>query len=403
MTCVRLCGLGCLWVWAAAAVGEELIVVEGQPSWILSSDCVELEVTETGGHMAPVTFARNTPRPVQPYYISPWQTEELTLDVPVLVPLRGDFFCMPFGANAEAYRQEQHPPHGEVAGSVWTLAGRESNGGVHTLTLTLRTAVRPGAVTKELTLVDGENVVYSRHVIEGFVGPTPLGHHATLRLPDAPGAVKVQTSPFEFGMTNPVEFSRPEAREYQSLEIGHRFQSLESIPTVWKASPPADATLYPARTGFADLLAIFKRPGESPAWMTAVNREENYLWFSLKDPAVLPATVFWIENHGRHASPWNGRNRCLGLEDVCAYFAEGLVPSVEDNLLRQAGVATAIELRREVPTEVRYIQGAVQLPEGFDEVAEVRFEPGRMVVTSPRGETVSIAVRHEFLRTGRLR
>ena len=356
--------------------------------------------------MAPATFDRTSESPVQPYYVSPWQEEGLkTLDPPVLDPLRGDFFCMPFGGNAAAFRGEQHPPHGEVAGAKWSLVGRKSEGKVHTLTLELETKVRPGKVVKELTLVDGQNVVYSRHLISGFGGPTPLGHHATLRLPNTAGAFHVQSSPFAFGMTNPTQFSDPEKREYQSLAIGHRFTSLDAIPTIWKDVPPVDASLLPARPGFADLLAVFKHDAGdgSPAWMTAINRDEDYLWFSLKRAEVLPATVFWIENHGRHASPWNGRNRCLGLEDVCAYFADGLVPSVEANLLTQAGVKTAIDLPGTgTPFAVNYIQGCVRVPDGFDEVARVEFLAGEMQVTSSAGTRVTIPVRHTFLQTGRV-
>jgi hypothetical protein len=274
------------------------------------------------------------------------------------------------------------------------------------LKLALDTQVRRGRVVKELSLVDGQNVIYSMHTITGFAGPTPLGHHATLRLPDEPETFKVQSSPFEFGMTNPGLFSDPEKREYQSLAIGHRFTALESIPTHWQEAPSADCTLFPARTGFADLLAVFKRPAAdgTPAWMTAINRGESYLWFALKSPDVLPATVFWIENHGRHASPWNGRNRCLGLEDVCAYFADGLVPSVEENLLTKSGVKTVLELpATEAATQIRYIQGAVPTPPGFDAVQSVRFEPGRMVVVSTEGRELTIPVQHEYLRSGQLR
>ena len=46
--------------------------IAGQPSWILANRQVELAVTELGGHMAPVTFYRNTTGPVQPYFISSW-------------------------------------------------------------------------------------------------------------------------------------------------------------------------------------------------------------------------------------------------------------------------------------------------------------------------------------------
>ena len=77
-------------------------VVHSQPSIGIQSDQVQLYVTETGGHMAPVTFYRDSDKPISPYHISPWQDEPTApMPAPVLVPLRGDFFCMPFGGNGE--------------------------------------------------------------------------------------------------------------------------------------------------------------------------------------------------------------------------------------------------------------------------------------------------------------
>jgi hypothetical protein len=387
---------------ASRIAADDLQVIAGQPCWVLESDQVRLAVTRTGAHMAPVTFNRSGDQPIEPYYISPWQEEGLDdLPVPVLVPLRGDFFCMPFGGNAEEYNGEKHPPHGEVAGSDWQLNAISADGRIRSLSLVLKTEVRSALIFRELLLREGDNAVYSRVQVNRFAGPTPYGHHATLRMPETPESLKVQSSPFRFGMTNPTQFSNPENREYQSLAINAGFESLESIPTIFADDEPADCTLFPARTGYADLLAVFKEPNAdgTPAWMTAINRDEDYLWFSLKDAGTFPATVFWIENHGRHASPWNGRNNCLGLEDVCAYFADGLVPSIEDNLLTQHGVRTSAALSNDVPFEVRYIQGAIPVPDGFDTIADVRFEPGQVTFVSDDGREVSATVHHEFLQT----
>src|SRR5436190_7502138 len=150
----------------SAAQGSEKRVIHSQPSWVISTPQVELAITEQGGQMAPVTFFRDTPKPVQPYHISPWQDEKLTnLPAPVLNSLRGDWFCVPFGGNSDAFHGEQHPPHGEVAGGTWQYAGLEKAAGVTTLRLTIGTKVRLGSITKELSLVDGQNVVYSRDVI----------------------------------------------------------------------------------------------------------------------------------------------------------------------------------------------------------------------------------------------
>jgi hypothetical protein len=67
-----------------------LSVDDSHPGWRVASDKVDLFITENGGHMAPVTFDVDTDKSIQPYYISPWQNEDLTdFADPVLAPLGG--------------------------------------------------------------------------------------------------------------------------------------------------------------------------------------------------------------------------------------------------------------------------------------------------------------------------
>ena len=384
---------------ATAADVAKTRTIHSQPSAILSTKEVEVAVTKLGGNMAPVTFFRDSVKPVQPYHISPWQDEKpVKMPAPVLVTLRGDFFCVPFGGNSDAVGGEKHPPHGEIVGDPWKVVGTKKEGDVTTLTMAIDTKISKGHVTKELSLVDGQNVVYSRNTIEGFAGRAPLGHHATLAMPEKEGAVRIATSAIRFGMTCPSLFSDPKSREYQALLPGAKWNDLAKVPVAWKDAPDADLTSLPGRYGYADLVQLVNEP-VGPAWTTATFTEAGYMWFSLKDPAVLKTTVFWMENHGH---PWNGRNNCLGLEDVTAFFADGLSASIKDNLLTKEGLDTALELSADKPTSVNYIQGVVKVPEGFDVVKAVEFKPGEVVFTSASGKTATAAVRHEFIKTGRL-
>lgn len=406
---VIACNLSlCLMSTTASAAGDapRRRTIHSQPSFVLQSGQVEVAVTERGGHMAPVTFYRDSGSPVQPYHISPWQNEKSApMPAPVLVPLRGDFFCLPFGGNSDAVGGEKHPPHGEIVGDRWQSKGIQKSGDVTTLVMEIETRVRTGRITKELSLVDGHQAVYSTHRVSGFEGRYPLGHHATLAMPDKAGAVRIATSPYRFGMTVPGLFSDPGQREYQSLLPGARWTDLRRVPVAWKGMEDADLTRLPDRLGHADLVqVIHERPEVSrgPAWTTATYPAARYVWFSLKDPAVLNSLVMWIENHGRHGHPWNGRNNCLGLEDVTAHFADGLKASRAENVLTREGVPTTVELTAGRPTEVRYVQGVVKIPAGFDEVKTVEFSPGAITLVSPVGQRVTAPVRHEFLRTGKL-
>ena len=401
-----LCALAASLVLMASAVAADAPSrsVHSQPSAILATKDVEVAVTTRGGHMAPVTFFRSSDRPVQPYSVSPWQDEApLPMPAPVLVTLRGDFFCMPFGGNSAEVAGEKHPPHGEIVGELWEVVGTKQAGDVSTLTMEIDTKVRKGRVIKELSLVDGQNAVYSRHTIEGFAGRAPLGHHATLAMPEKEGAVRIATSPIRFGMTCPGVFSDPKQREYQALLPGAKWTDLAKVPVAWKGAADADLTRLPGRYGYADLVQLVNESSEKtggPAWTTATFADEGYLWFALKDPAVLTTTVFWMENHGRHGHPWNGRNNCLGLEDVTAFFADGLAASVSDNLLSKEGIATAVTLTADKPTTVNYIQGVVRIPEGFENVKTLEFAPGEVTFVSTTGQRVTAPVRHEFLAIG---
>jgi hypothetical protein len=373
-----------------------------QPSFTLESDSIELAVTRLGGHMAPVSFDRHSSQPIRPYFVSPWQDEQHpSMPAAVLVPLRGDFFCLPFGGNGAAYHGQQHPPHGESATALWSLLeDAPLADGTARLALSLDTTIRPGRITKEVFLKPGHPVVYTRHVIENFAGPTPLGHHATLALPDEEHVLQISTSPFRLGMTNPGVFSDPAGGEYQSLAIGATFTDLAHVPSLFKDPAEVDCSRMPTRRGYADFLMVVadrEAVGGNPAWTTAVNTKDRWVWFSLRDPAVLPATGFWIENRGRHSFPWNGRNQCLGLEDICGFFADGLVPSVTENLLSRQGIPTAVTLSADRPFDVRTIQGAVRVPAGFERVDRIDFLPDGIRLIATSGSEVAVPVRHGFV------
>lgn len=388
---------------AAPAAPAELSLVEGQPGWTLASDQVELAVTRAGAQTGPVTFYRRDARPVRPYHVSPWQREHPSLlDCPVMVPLRGDFFCLPFGGNATPYRGERHPPHGETAGSPWSLSARTIAGPVRSITLTLAPRVRAGEVTRTLSLVDGQNAIYDSTTIRGFAGPTSMAHHPILALPQTARALVISMRPFRFGMTAPYRFGDPAKREYQSLAIGARFTDLARVPSIFRGEPDADRSAFPARRGFADLLEVFATSDPSPDWFAAVNTEEHTLFYALKDPRVLPGRVLWIEDHGRHAPPWSGRNACLGVEDCCAFFDAGLSESAAPNVVNAAGIPTSHTLDGVHPFVVNVIQGVVRVPPGFGRVAAAELAPNRATFVSGRGQRVTARVHVDFLRTGRL-
>jgi len=258
-------------------------IIKGQKSWILENKNIRLCLTEKGGHMAPVVFMKDSEKPIEPFYINPWAEEGLNMEnePDVLVPLRGDFFCLPFGGD-NFWNGESHSVHGEVSGSVWTLAPDQVG---NSIVLTMDTKARKGSVAKKIELKDGENNLYISHIVDGFAGPASLGHHAIF-----PGGTKknISTSTIKFGYTNKYESGSYNQAEYYSLAPGEKFESLEKVPTVWKNNKYTDCSVFPAREGFIDILQVYNEPKKDFAWIAFVVPEEGYLWFSLKDSGILP-------------------------------------------------------------------------------------------------------------------
>ncbi len=369
-------------------------IIKGQKSWILENKNIILCLTEKGGHMAPVIFMKESDNPIEPFYISPWAEEGLNLEKEpdVLIPLRGDFFCMPFGGD-NSWQNESHQSHGDTAGEIWSLSSEQVE---NSIKLKIDTSGRKGSVTKKIDLKEGENNLYISHLVEGFAGPAPLGHHATFS-----GGTKkyISTSAIKFGYTNKYEGSSYNSGEYYSLASLEKFESLEKVPTVWKDNKFTDCSVFPSREGFVDIIQVYNKPQDDFAWSAVVIPEEGYLWFSLKDSEILPSTVLWMENKGRHQTPWNGRNCCIGVEDVCSSFADGLAVSAEDNFLNKEGIKTCHQLNGKDSFTVKYIQGIVRIPEGFDRVKTIVKKDDGIEISSYSGKIVFTKLDTGFIRS----
>jgi hypothetical protein len=373
-------------------------LIHGQPSWRVASSNVEAFVTELGGQIGPVTFDRQG-RKIAPYSVAPWAEEALDPGTcAMLRVLRGDFFCLPFGGNARAFRGEKHPMHGETANAKWRLEREQRAQGATRLSLSLNTKVRPGRVDKEITLVDGQNAVYCRHTLSGMTGPMNFGHHAMLKFPDRPGSGKISTSRFVYGQVFPAVFEKPEEGGYQALKIGAEFTSLEAVPLATGGT--ADLSVYPARRGFEDLVMMVSDADLPFAWTAVTFPRQRFVWFALKDPKVLRETVFWLSNRGRHYPPWSSRHlNVMGIEDVMAYFHFGLAESAGPNPISKKGWPTCLMLNPARPLVVNYIMGVAAIPPGFDRVAAI--EPGAdnqsITLKAPGGRKAAAKVNLGFL------
>jgi len=364
--------------------------IHGAPSYTLKTTEVELAVTQTAGHLAPVTFHLPGLK-ASPYSLSPWTPMQIDQSLPnLLTYLRGDFLCLPFGG------QQNGPPHGDTANAAWQLVSAST----HQLTLTQTSTDTGATVTKNFTLIPGQHAIYCEHLITGLEGRWNYGNHPVLDLSNVPaGAARIATSAFRFGSVYAGEFSNPAAGETGVLKPSAEFASLTSVPM--KDGSRTDLTRYPARAGSDDLIMLVNEPASAAqpfAW-TAVTFP-GYVWFSLKDVADFPSTLFWLSNGGRPGHPWEKRHLGrLGLEEVCSHFCDGVDVAREDRLAAK-GIPTSRLFRKDERVRLPTIQAAAAVPADFGQVQSiVPAGPAAVRITGENGRSVTCPINWQFLKS----
>lgn len=335
--------------------------VFGQPSWKLASEGATAWITRQGAMLGPVRF-RLGERVIEPYHIAPWAQEE-DCGLPILQALRGDFLCAPFGGNEGS----TYPLHGPTANLPWESRAVNEN--------SVRLELRDERLEAEREIVLGASWVLQRHRLR-LSEPMPVGMHAMLRFQTTG---KVHLSPYDLAATPPVAFEEPEKGGYAWLPVDARFDRLEQA--LGLDGRELDLTVYPAREGWENLVQCVRKPSEGLAWSAVTFPDEGYLWYSVRRASVLPHTLLWYSNGGRHYAPWNGRHRAvLGVEDLCGFFHLGQRASTETNWLSQSGYPTCLGGDVEFTT----LSGVLPMPK-HGALAGLRVEDGRVVVCGDDG------------------
>ncbi len=310
----------------------------------LQSDRVSVRIYLHGGFISDLVIDGNK----APLHIAPWIGETLPGDIPpMLAMLRGDFFCAPFGA-ADVDPSEDRP-HGATANRRWITLDIRDDAGHWVLDGTVNGAT----VHKHVWLEPDEPMVYQEHVFEGGSGSIPVAHHLMLKVKSP---IELKFSPYEWIGTPPDPVETDDVMGRSLLAYGKTFEKLEQTPL--SDGSIADLSVYPTLERHEDIVMLRSRRDLEKGWVTAVCREEDWMFFAEKDVATLPGTTLWMSNGGRNYAPWNGRHTgVLGIEECCSYFHLGHRASIDSNPLSEMGYPTAIELGTDKPVRIRYAFG----------------------------------------------
>jgi len=359
--------------------------VHGEPSVAIASQRVQAWITLRGAHIAPVTF-HDHDRTWQPYSLAPWRAGEIPGTEDLIDVLRGDFWCLPFGAQPDG------PAHGRTACGPWTIEQHDPS----IIRMTIDAHDVGARVTKTVQVRDSDTALYQQFAISGAQGAYPYGTHAILDFSaEQPGSVRLSTSTRSWASVLPEVYADPSIPERQCLLPGATFEGLDAIPTL--DGGMLDLSRYPTPTGHEDLVMLVSDPQAGPiAWSAASTR--GRVWFSLRLVRDFPSTVLWITNGGRPQPPWNGRHiGRIGIEDVCSYFHLGLEPSRAD-LLAHLDIPTTRMFTASATTTLRIIQAVAFAGEDFGSVQRIDLtEPGSAVLVDDAGRHARAAVDWQYL------
>lgn len=349
----------------------------------LRSRIAEAALDPTVGHLSILSFDAGGRR-LEPLHVAPWtNAPDATFPegiAPVERRLAGDFLCAPFGASDV----EPAPPHGWPANSHWSLVGRTDD----TLHLRLDRKVMGATIDKRLRLVDEAPLLYQTHRIRDGKGALSVAHHPMVR---ASEGGRLFFSPKRAVLTPdaPLEAGR------HRLACGASVSDPHAVPAADGGS--VDITALPIGERHEDFVTLVEAPGHSLGWSAVLREAERDIVFVLKDPRVLPVTMFWHSNGGRDHAPWNGRHSgVLGIEDGCAAGADGHRTALADSALSRLGVPTALPLAAGTEHRIAQVIGAVPRPDGWDEIGDIRLDGARLRIEGPGGDAIELPFRDGF-------
>lgn len=312
-----------------------------------------LEVQSLGAMVGPILFRLPDGRQAQPMQVAPWADEPGAADLPgILRRLRGEWPCVPFGADAPRELPRDWAadgvtfegatvPHGHASNVDWRFVDTTPGALVMTCAYpethpirALSRSVRPDPNAAALDII---LTVEARRPCR-----LPFGLHPTFRLPPA-DIVELVPPAFRQGRVFPLPVDASSLLLPDSV-----FSSLDAVLT--RAGAPLSLSHLPLESRNEELVQLCGVSSDFVLRYPAEGFKVRLGW----NTDDLPSVLLWISNRGRTQLPWNGRHLAVGIEPVCSAFDLGPAVSTGSNPIATAGVATAMDFVPDRPFSTSY-------------------------------------------------
>lgn len=313
----------------------------------ISAGTTRADIQLQGG-MVTATFAAGTPQEFSPTFTAQWDGFS---EAPILDKLRGDFFCLPFGAapaSAEdlpadwraGYAGESPWIHGPSSNLDWSIQSAGEQSAVLVLEYPADSPVE--RVERHVSCSD-DAVNFVDQIYVRRDCRLPVGVHPMVSLPEEAGKAQLRLPEVESFWALPLDSGTT------VLELGAVFDDITCAPRADGST--IDLSRLPLDEKVDEIVLA---AGVKDGTITLVNEASGYSVSVVWDRTYLKHALLWISNRGRQALPWGGQNLCLGIEPITAAFDFGEGVSAGPNPLARAGFDTAIDFTAGEVYEVRH-------------------------------------------------
>ena len=330
----------------------------------LTNDRLQLTVLKQGTSIAAISLVADTE------HLSPlWDPIRMAREAGepnIFGTGMGQFLCVDgFGPTSPEEAKAGLPGHGEAHERQWDVTEQSKN----TIAFSTELPLVQEHITRTFRLVDGEQVVsVETHLTSdvAFDRPVFWAEHATIGSPFLEPGVTVINMSAHQAKTRPYTVG-PDG-------LPHRLPSGRDF--TWPMAPAlAGGTLdmrsTPATPNSGDHTTSLMDPSRSVVFVTALNPKKRLLLGYVFKRAEYPWTQSW------EFYPPNGK-LARGLEFSTLPFDVPRRQAMTENAL--FGTPEYRWLPAKSTIESRYLMFLTEVPAGFSNVDDVRFENGRIVI-----------------------
>ena len=340
---------------AALMVGQS-----GGRELVLRNDKMELTVTKRGGNFAKLTLLGDA-EGLSPF----WKT-------------LGHFLCLDgFGAPSEEEKGAGWPFHGEASKQDFDVVSSGPS-----VTINARLPLAQEAVSRTMTLLPGENVVYVDTEVASLLSvdrPFSWAEHATIGPPFLEPGKSV------------IDISAARCRVRAQKE-GSTGKLVYDKDFVWPMAPltaggTVDLRRVPTGAASLDLAACQVDPARANGYITALRPDKHLIFGYVFRRADYPWVMSWMNYTG-------DARAARGTEFSTQPFDVSHKEAVDAHDM--FGTPTYKWLPAKAKVSSKFLFFYATTPDGFDGVSDVKLEEGKLRIFDGSGHTMELSAGRSF-------